>query len=132
MIAKHFLKTTLGLVLAQALFFACARAVELTHGPMIGHTTGTSARVWVRADGPCRLQVRAVPAVGKAITSKGLGLVEADNFCGSAVLKGLSPATTYSYRILLNDQENSPSVSQEFTTFPPEQQRGILRVGVTG
>lgn len=111
MIAKHLSKTTLGLVVAQVLFFTCVRAVELTHGPMIGHTTGTSARVWVRTDGPCRLHVRAVAAVGKAITSEGLGLVEADNFCGSAVLKGLSPATTYSYRILLNNQEKAPSLS---------------------
>ena len=129
MTAKHFSNTIAKLVVAQTLFFTCARAVELTHGPMIGHTTGTTARVWVRADGSCRLQVRAVPAVGKAITTERIRLVEADNFCGSVVLKGLSSSTTYSYRILLNSKEQHPSVLQEFTTFPPEQHRGILRVG---
>ncbi len=129
MTAKHFSNTIAELVVAQTLFFTCAQAVELTHGPMIGHTTGTTARVWVRADGSCRLQVRAVPAVGKAITTEGVRLVEADNFCGSVALNGLSASTTYGYRILLDNKEQRPSVSQEFTTFPPEQPRGILRVG---
>ena len=129
MIARHFLNTIVGLVVAQTLFFTCARAAEVTHGPMIGHTTDTTARVWIRADGPCRLQVRTVGAGGKIITSEGIRLVEADNFCGSVMLKGLYPSTTYGYRILLNNEEKSPSVSQEFTTFPPEQHRGILRVG---
>lgn len=129
MIARHFLNTIVGLAVAQTLFFTCAQAVELTHGPMIGHTTDTTARVWIRADGLCRLQVRTVGPGGKIITSEGIRLVEADNFCGSVVLKSLSPSTRYGYRIILNNEEKSPSVSQEFTTFPPEQQRGILRVG---
>lgn len=107
-----------------------AGAAELTHGPMIGHTTGTTARVWIRADGPCRLTVRAVPkAGGKAISSDAIRIVESDNFCGSVVLNDLSPATTHSYRILLNDEERRPSVLQEFTTFPAEGRAGIMRIG---
>jgi alkaline phosphatase D len=129
MISKHFSNTIAGLVVAQTLFFACARAVELTHGPMIGHTTGTTARVWVRADSSCRLQVRAVPVAGGPINTEVIRLVEADNFCGSVVLKGLSSSTTYSYRIYLNDTEQMPSVLQKFTTFPAERSPGIIRVG---
>ncbi len=108
----------------------CAGAAELTHGPMIGHTTGTTARVWIRADGPCRLTVKAVPkAGGKATGTEATSLVESDNFCGSVVLTGLSPSTMYSYRILLNDEQQGPSVSQEFTTFSAEGRPGIIRVG---
>ena len=117
-------------VVVQTILVTCAGAVELTHGPMIGHTTGTTARVWVRADGSCQLHVRAVTkANGNAILADRIRLVESDNFCGSVVLKNLSPSTTYSYRILLNTKEQRPSVLQEFTTFPVEKHRGILRVG---
>ncbi len=128
MFPKHFLKI-LTAAFAPALT-TFAGAAELTHGPMIGHTTATAARVWIRADGPCRFTVRAVPqAGGKAIVSEAIGLVESDNFCGSVSLKDLSPAATYSYRILLNGKERRPSVLQEFSTFPAEGRLGVIRVG---
>jgi len=129
MIGKHFLKTIVALVTAQALSVSYTCAADLTHGPMIGHTTGTTARIWIRADGPCRFQVRAVPAMGKAITTEEISLVKSDNFCGSVVLKGLSHSTTYGYRIILNNKEQRPSVLQEFTTFPAENRPAIVRVG---
>ncbi len=128
MLQKHSSRI-LAAVFVQALA-TCAGAAELTHGPMIGHTTGTTARVWIRADDPCRLAVKAVPkAGGKAISTEAIRLVEPDNFCGSVELKDLSPATTYSYRILLTDEERRPAVLQEFTTFPPDGRPGIIRVG---
>ena len=129
MSAKHFLKTIIGPAIALMTSLGCAQAAELTHGPMIGHTTDTTARIWVRTDGPGRVQVRAVSAAGKATTSEVIRLVEEDNFCGSIELKGLSAATIYRYRILLNGGELSPSLNQEFTTLPSEQHRGMVRVG---
>jgi hypothetical protein len=99
MVREHSLK-----ILAATFVVALAAragAAELTHGPMIGHTTGTTARVWIRADGPCRLNVRALPkAGGKTISTEAIRLVKSDNFCGSVELKGLSPSTSYGYRIL--------------------------------
>jgi alkaline phosphatase D len=128
MVREHSLK-----ILAATFVVALAAragAAELTHGPMIGHTTGTTARVWIRADGPCRLNVRALPkAGGKTISTEAIRLVKSDNFCGSVELKGLSPSTSYGYRILLNDQERRPSVLQEFTTFPARGRPGIVRIG---
>jgi len=95
MTRRHLLEI-LTAVVVQTILATCAGAAELTHGPMIGHTTGTTARVWVRADGSCQLRVRAVPkANGKAILADGIRLVESDNFCGSVVLKNLSPSTTF-------------------------------------
>ncbi len=129
MTRRHTLRI-LTAVVVQTIPLNCAGAVELTHGPMIGHTTGTTARVWARADSPCQLSVRAVPKVGgKAIVAEAIHLVEPDNFCGSVVLKGLSASTKYSYRILLDNKEQRPSVLQEFTTFQTEKRPGILRVG---
>ncbi|MHC4169839.1 MAG: DUF7800 domain-containing protein, partial [Planctomycetota bacterium] len=128
MVRKHSVKILAAAFVQTLATFA--GAAELTHGPMIGHTTGTTARVWIRADGSCRLTVRAVPSAGgQTISAEAIHLVESDNFCGSAELKGLSPATTYSYRILLNDEERRPSVSQEFTTFPAKGRPGIIRIG---
>jgi len=124
------LKATVGAVVLHAVSSACVQAVELTHGPMIGHTTSSAARVWVRADGSCELHVRAVPKVGgKTILAEEVRLVESENFCGSVLLEGLSASTIYSYRVFLNTKEQPSSVLQEFMTFPPEGHRGVVRVG---
>jgi alkaline phosphatase D len=138
MIGKHvlgsrkagFLNAMVGAVVLHAVSFACVQAVELTHGPMVGHTTSTAARVWVRADGPCELHVRAIPKVGsKTIFAEKVRLVESENFCGSVLLDGLSASTIYSYRVFLNTKERPSSVLQEFMTFPAEGHRGVVRVG---
>ncbi|TKJ34469.1 MAG: hypothetical protein CEE38_18155 [Planctomycetes bacterium B3_Pla] len=130
MIGKSLLSAMAGSVAIQAMSLLSVYGLELTHGPMIGHTTSTTSRVWVRADGPCQLQVRAVPkAEGKAILTQKLSLIKPDNFCGSVCLRGLWPSTTYRYQILLNGKEQPSSAVQEFTTFPVEKRSGIVRVG---
>jgi alkaline phosphatase D len=129
MLQRHFSKYILVLFLLVAPVNYTA-AAKLTHGPMIGHTTSTSARVWIRADNACQYHVQAIPVHGDGVViSERIHLVESDNFCGSVVLKGLSPSNTYSYRIHLNDTEQRPSVLQKFTTFPAERSPGIIRVG---
>ena len=121
--------TTEGNVLS-AVRLVSVQTAELTHGPMIGHTTNTTTRVWVRADGPCGLHVRAVPKIkGKTIFTEKFHLVESENFCGSVLLKGLSPSTKYSYRVFLGNKEQPSSVIQEFRTFPERRYRGVVRVG---
>jgi len=130
MVRRRLFNAVLAAIPGLISSFACTHAAELTHGPMIGHTTSTTARVWVRTGGSCQLHARALPRNGgRAILSEKIRLLESDNFCGSVVLKGLSPSTTYSYRILLDNKEQRPSVLQEFATFPAEKHRGILRVG---
>ncbi len=105
-------------------------AVELTHGPMIGHTTDASALVWVRASGPCSLSIQARRVNGGAAgTSNKVSLTEDDNFCGEALLTGLSPKTAYGYQVLLDGVPQAPAVRQEFTTFPPPGDPGIVRIG---
>ncbi len=104
------------------------QASMLTHGPMIGHTTDTTTRVWVRADGPCKMQVRFF-SKGRTIVSETIRLVEANNFCGSAEVTGLSPRTIYSYRVFLGHKEQGRDVRQEITTFARALEPGIIRVG---
>ena len=110
--------------------FVCSmgQASMLTHGPMIGHTTDTTTRIWVRADGPCKMQVR-FSSRGRTVVSETIRLVEENNFCGSAEVRDLSPRTTYSYRVFLDNKEQDSDVRQEITTFGHASEPGIIRVG---
>jgi len=107
---------SLGMVVFCMALHSSSQAAMLTHGPMIGHTTDTTTRIWVRADGPCKMQVR-VASKGRTIISETIRLVQEDNFCGSAEVTGLSPRTTYRYRVLLDNKEQPCPVRQEITTF---------------
>jgi hypothetical protein len=66
------------LVLGTALH-SSGHAASLTHGPMIGHTTDTTTRIWVRADGPCNMQARLM-FENDTIISETIRLTEEDNF----------------------------------------------------
>jgi len=122
------------LTIAPAMIALCvalhssAQAAVLTHGPMIGHTTDTTTRIWVRTDGPCKMQVR-LTSKDETIVSETIRLILEDNFCGSAKVMGLSPRSTYSYRVILDNKEQPCPVKQEFTTFPRRGEKCVIRVG---
>jgi len=120
-------------MITAVVFFSVAltwpgQASMLTHGPIIGHTTDTTTRIWVRADEPCKMQVR-FSSKGRTIVSETIRLVEENNFCGSAEVTGLSPKTTYSYRVFLDNKEQGSDVRQEITTFSRALEPGIIRIG---
>ena len=120
-------------IITAMLFFCIAlcssgQARELTHGPMIGHTTDTTTQIWIRADGPCKMQVRFF-SKGRTIVSETIRLTKNNNFCGSAEVRDLSPRTTYSYRVFLDNKEQSRDVRQEITTFSRALEPGIIRIG---
>ena len=118
------------ILLFYVAFCSSAIAATITHGPMLGHTTDTTVRVWVRADGPCDFYVRAIPKQGgMTILSETIRLVKVDNFCGSVQVEGLSPLTTYTYSVLLDSEAQSLIVVQEFKTFPKPGEPGIVRIG---
>jgi len=122
--------TFLVLVILCLALQSSAKAGVLTHGPMVGHTTDTTALIWIRAEGLCEMQVRLTPkSGGRTIVSETVRLTEEDNFCGSAEIRGLSARTTYSYRVFLDNKEQRCPVRQEFTTFAPPQKPCIVRIG---
>jgi len=106
-----------------------AAAAGLTHGPIVGHTTDHSTRIWVRADGHAELQVRLRSGNGQQFLSGAVVLEQEDNFCGAADVEGLTPDTTYSYRVLLDGREQRPRYEQSVTTFPPANRPTRVRVG---
>ncbi len=112
------------------LFGSPAAADLITHGPIVGHTTHQSTRVWVRADRQCELQVQVSPAKGgRARLSDKIILAEKDNFCGIAVVDGLTPNTVYEYKVILGGKAQSQSIRQEVRTFPAPDDPGIVRIG---
>lgn len=121
---------TVRLAVAWLTFCAGAVGAELTHGPMVGHTTHTMTRIWVRADEQCDLQVRLVPQQGgDAKLSQKVRLLAKDNFCGSVRTDGLRSKTTYSYHVMLDDRPQVLSTAQTLTTFPPPGKSGVVRIG---
>jgi alkaline phosphatase D len=74
------------------------------------------------------MQVR-LSSKGRTIVSETIRLVEENNFCGSAEVRGLSPKTTYSYRVYLDSKVQGSDVRQEVTTFGRAREPGIIRIG---
>ncbi|MGH7543541.1 MAG: alkaline phosphatase D family protein [Gemmatimonadota bacterium] len=84
-------------------------------GPMVGHTTDTSAWIWVQPKGPAELDAEAVDPEG--------GVVEAelDETGSSPVLlrlEGLRPDTPYTVRLETDDRPVRMEPGIAFRTFP--------------
>ena len=78
----------------------------IVHGPMLGAVTDTGASVWVRTAEATRFQVVAT-ADGERHTASGATAADRD-YTGTAVLNGLSPDTTYSYQVLVAENQQPP------------------------
>ncbi|MCE2559905.1 MAG: fibronectin type III domain-containing protein, partial [Acidobacteria bacterium] len=78
----------------------------IVHGPMLGAVTDTTASVWVRTAEATRFEVVATADGERHIAS---GATAADrDYTGTAVLNGLSPDTTYSYQVLVAENQQPP------------------------
>ncbi len=78
----------------------------IVHGPMLGAVTDTGASVWVRTAEATRFQVVAT-ADGERHTASGATAADRD-YTGTAVLNGLSPDTTYSYQVVVAENQRPP------------------------
>jgi phosphodiesterase/alkaline phosphatase D-like protein len=103
----------------------------LTHGPFLGAVTDTSIRIWARANRTARLGVEYRRA-GEAAWRRGPTrfLSAASDFTGVIALTGLSPATTYDYRLLLDDVL-WPGSEATFVTLPPAGGSGRIRFALS-
>lgn len=104
-------------------------------GPMVGHTTDTSAWIWLQAAAPVELDAAAVLADSEAAAGVGGGAVEAelDAQTGASALlrlEGLRPDTRYTVRLEADDRpvEFAPEVT--FRTFPPPGSPTRLRIAL--
>ena len=91
-------------------------------GPMIGHTTDTSAWIWFQAAAPVELDAAAVLADSEAAAMVGGGAVEAelDAQTGASALlrlEGLRPDTRYKVRLEADDRPVELAPGSAFRTL---------------
>ncbi len=80
--------------------FATLNAQNVTHGPIVGALTHTSAKVWARVlDAPAvQIEYSTSPSLESPQTAT-LSVSAENEFSGTAMLSGLSPSTKYYYRL---------------------------------
>ncbi|MEM1083923.1 MAG: alkaline phosphatase D family protein [Verrucomicrobiota bacterium] len=97
----------------------------LVHGPMLGDLAPDGVSVWVRTRGEAEVTVKAggQKAVGKTAADR--------DFTTVVRLRGLSPATEYSYEIAV-DGKVVTLEGARFTTAPASGKPGRFAVGFGG
>lgn len=93
---------------------------KLTHGPMIGHTTKTSASVWLRTGSSVPVQIRyakSATLAGSLLSPKVTG-DQKDDFTLVVPVEGLEPGTTYHYTPVLGGTDLYTTGFPTFTTAP--------------
>jgi phosphodiesterase/alkaline phosphatase D-like protein len=95
--------------------------IRLTHGPMLGHPTATSVRVWARTSDSGEFSVHFGTTADKLDQSSQptTTKIEDDN-TGVVTLKGLKPDTRYHYRVWVNERPHG--VPASFRTLPSAEE----------
>ncbi len=115
----------LGLALALS-----AGAGELVSGPMVGHTTDKSVRIWARARSETDMVVLLAKSedLARPLKSAPVKTLAANDFTGVAELKGLEPAARYYYNVLLGGKAQLAGPLPSFRTFPAAGRPAKVRV----
>ena len=101
--------------------WAARDPIRLTHGPMLGHPTSSSVRVWARTSDSGEFQVlygteeAKLELISKPADTK----IENDN-TGYATLENLSPDQRYHYQIQVNGRPHG--LPGSFLTLPSAEQ----------
>lgn len=93
----------------------------LTHGPMVGAMTDSSAKIWFRVEPQANIQVEYAPDLefDEGLKRSEIISTSADNdYTGTVTLTGLTANTTYHYRILVEGEDQTPTPQPQFKTFP--------------
>ena len=107
----------------------------IVHGPMLGAVTDTSARIWIRTTEETRFEVLATT---HAEHHTATGSTSADrDFTGTATLEGLSPDTSYTYKVLVEANTpqqplQPPSQSYTLRTSPRPDAAGTFVIAFGG
>ena len=91
-------------------FILSRSSLALSHSPLVGAISETSVNVWMRAtaNAAARVQYQVQGADWSApLQSADVNLIAPNDYTGVASLTGLSPVTTYEYRVLFNNEIQS-------------------------
>lgn len=100
---------------------SCYRGGDvITHGPMVGHTTTTSARVWARAGSARSVSVRhaATADLAGAVSTAAVQADPAADFTVEIPVDGLTPASTVYYALEVDGKIVTPKPYPSFRTAP--------------
>ena len=94
--------------------------IRLTHGPMLGHVTADSVRVWARTSDPGAFTVRYGTQSDELKSEvQGATQLSSDN-TGSVTLAGLAADTRYHYQVWVNERPHGHRAS--FQTLPSAEE----------
>lgn len=102
----------------------------LAHGPVLGHVTDRSARVWVRTRVPGAVVCEALDGSGEVVASARAVTERGHDRTATLLLEGLAPGTEYRYRIAI---DGTPLADPAWTlrTWPAPGTPVRLRIGIT-
>jgi alkaline phosphatase D len=128
------------LVLAASAVAACSSPSiptappRVTHGVVVGDVTARTAVLWARADRTATLNVVLSGGGHRPIGRVRVGADE--DFTGTVALKGLRPATAYSYRVWFSTGapgvKRGPAVRGSFRTAPTAADAASVRLAFGG
>lgn len=103
------MKTLLYLFFVLVSINIFAQNVGLTHGPILGHVTDSSIRVWVRTSQECKVKVQAQAA--NQIVVAEIQTFLKDDFTGFTAIEGLLPDTRYILRCFVDGKLQKDTAS---------------------
>lgn len=104
--------------------FVQGKYSSLIHGPMLGHFTDRSARIWLRTDAERKLELNINKT--QFIYSQ---TISKKDFTDVLELKNLRPNTAYSYDLRIDDQRIDTGT---FRTFPQKGKSATFQIGFGG
>jgi alkaline phosphatase D len=97
-------------------------SAAITHGPISGEVTDTSAVLWARGNEPGALvfEVAESPSNGGSLLSASIDVDGSSDFAGKVRVEGLKPGQQYAYQVYLNAAQGKDSdpVDAQFRTAP--------------
>ena len=97
----------------------------VTHGPLSGEVTATSAVLWARGSeaGMLTFEVADNPDFTGELVTASVEVTAATDFTGEVRVEGLAPGQSYSYRVALtaNGATSEPVVGQFHTAPAPDE-----------
>lgn len=100
----------------------------LTHGPLVGAVTDSTATFWARARIDCTIDIVAAADPARlpfSPTHRGsANLIMQEDGTGTVMLAGLQPDTRYHYAVLINHEPVLPAKGADFPTFRTFPQPG--------
>jgi phosphodiesterase/alkaline phosphatase D-like protein len=108
-----------------------ARVPSVRYGPLVGAVSATTARLWARSDRPANLsfEYRTAGSEWPGQISAAMPLAAASDLAGTIAIAGLSPATAYDYRALLDGQA-APDGEGSFRTMPAAGSQAAITFGL--